>query len=194
MMTFLFAMQLITAQPIMTPEPERLIRIDVTLYQGDPSGKLQVKDKLASPQLLTRDGQKTLVAIGQTVVFRELEKTLVKGDTIQYRVAHQQIGAMMTFNPQLLADGQILLAGSIKTTEAVNMTDSIQHKIENDVRVAITCKQNRVVTIPLYTSNDQKPFTGKERWVELKVCEQMSGLTPLAPALLPKAEMEKEFK
>jgi hypothetical protein len=147
MMTLLLAMQMVTVQPSLNPPPDRLIRIDVVLYQGDPS-KLATKEKLASPTLMTRDRQKTVVAIGQTIAFRELEKTLINDEAITQTVVNQQFGTTMIFHPQVMKNGQIFLAGSIKTTELGNMNDSIQQKKENDVRVALSCNLNTPVMIP----------------------------------------------
>jgi hypothetical protein len=190
MMTLLLVMQWATVQPISFVETPRAFRIDVVFYQGDPSGKTHQRQKISSPQLMTLNKQQAVIAVGQEVPLLQPDEATVTDELRQFPIKLETVGIKMTLTPHALKTGEIILTGCIKTSEIAEVSQDIQHKIDHDVRIKITCKPNEPVTIPLYDLNDYiektkaaglpdivtitKPFTGKEKWVELKVCELLS--------------------
>jgi hypothetical protein len=186
MITLLLALQAIALQPV--SDTPRTVRIDVVLYQGDPSGKLQDRKKLISPQLITLDQQTAVISQEQQALFLRPEESSVTDSELAFILKPETVGTRISLTPHALKNGDVILTGSIKTNEIIAHSNEIQQKVERDVRVTITCKPNETVTVPLYNPSDYtektkvagmpdivtatKPFTGKEVWVELKVYEQ----------------------
>jgi hypothetical protein len=199
---FLFALiPLLATQPTAAALPEaRTVRIDVVIYTGNPDAK--AREVMSSPTLLTRDRQRAVVAIGQTI---PMNLTEAENGVQPVKLEFAQTGLFVDIIPTLRNDGRISLRSAISMTELIANTAERTQTKETKTQCNTVCKPGEKVTVLLYNPNDyrdtvdtviwpgihlaypiKKPYTGRECWVEL-VAREYDMKTETPPFPFPEA-------
>jgi hypothetical protein len=111
-----------------------IYRCDVTIYQGNPAGSKENGDiqVLSSPQLVTRNGQQTLVSVGQQVsVVTDIKR---EKELITNTVSQTQVGIILRMTPKQQTDGTIVVSSKMNLSQLIDK-DTIKEETISTCRV-----------------------------------------------------------
>ena len=159
-----------------------LFRCDVTVYQGNPAGSVEKGDVkvFSKPQLITRNGQESLISIGQQVaVVTDIKR---ERELITNTITQTQVGIILRLTPKIQSDGTIVVSSKVNLSQVIDK-DTIKEETVSTCRVH---QPGETLKVPFYNpstcrSRASVPFlglpleimkySGNEVWMEVKVTQ-----------------------
>lgn len=148
--------------------------MEVSIYRGIPDG---AKERLSSPQIVTRDGQQALISVGQQISMISDIKKEVGKKVVTFKEV--QTGIILKVLPKGQQDGSVFLAGNINLSEAVSDSSVLERSLtfhelfqpgETRIITFYNPQTNETQTIgPDGVKMRKKIYTGNEIWMEMTV-------------------------
>lgn len=148
--------------------------MEVSIYRGNPDG---AKERLSSPQIVTRDGQQALISVGQQMSMISDIKKEVGKKVVTFKEV--QTGIILKVLPKGQQDGSVFIAGNINLSEAVSESSVLERSLTfhelfqpGDMRIITFYNPQAYETQTIGADGvkvRKKIYTGNEMWMEVTV-------------------------